>query len=261
MKKSSTQQISFGERAALSSNPAAKMLFEIMENKQSNLALAADVVSKKQLFQLIESAGPHICVLKTHIDILNDYDESVPHELSRLAKKHQFVIFEDRKFADIGNTVLHQYRDGIYKIASWSHITNAHIVPGPGIIKGLQEVGLPLGRGLVLLAEMSSEGTLATGNYTQAAIEMAKAYSKFVIGFICQRRLIEDPSFIHMTPGVSLSKSGDTLGQQYNSPESLIHRNGSDIAIVGRSIIEAKNPAEEAARYQKACWDSYLMRT
>jgi orotidine 5'-phosphate decarboxylase subfamily 1 len=156
-----------------------------------------------------------------------------------------------------GNTVKHQYRDGIYKISDWSHIVNAHTVPGPGIIDGLREVGAPKGRGLLLLAEMSPKGTLAKGEYSQATIQMAKENQDFVMGFISTRRLVEEPDFVYMSPGVSLSSTGDALGQQYNTPHKTIFENGSDIIIVGRGIYEAQNPLETAKQYQEAGWKAY----
>jgi orotidine-5'-phosphate decarboxylase len=107
-----------------------------------------------------------------------------------------------------------QYSSGIYKIASWAHITNAHAVPGPSIITGLASVGLPLERGLILLAEMSSKGALTTGTYTEEAVRMARARRDFVIGFIAQHRMegigaretddLTDEDFLILSPGVGL---------------------------------------------------------
>ena len=248
----------YKERAELCTNATAKKLFEIMETKQTNLSIAADVTTKEELLKIADELGPEICVLKTHIDIVDNFDMGLVVELQRLSEKHNFLLFEDRKFADIGNTVKHQYQDGIYHIADWSDITNAHTVPGPGIIEGLKEVGLHKGRGLLLLAEMSPEGNLAKGEYTEASLKMAEEHKDFVIGFITMRKLLDDPCFINMTPGVKLIQGGDGMGQQYNTPEKVIRDQDSDIIIVGRGIYQADDPLAEAKRYKEAGWKAYL---
>jgi orotidine 5'-phosphate decarboxylase subfamily 1 len=250
--------LTFTERSHLCKNPIGRDLLQLMDKKKSNLALAVDVPTKKELLYLAEKLGPHICILKTHIDIIDDFDQDLIIKLQELAHKLDFFIFEDRKFADIGNTVKMQYEGGIYKIAQWSHITNAHPLPGPGIIQGLKEVGKPLGRGLLLLAEMSSEGALTDETYRQASAKMALEHPDFVIGFISQQKIVNNPAFIHMTPGVSLSQNGDFLGQQYNTPQRVIGERGNDVMIVGRSITHAKDPLEVAIQYREAGWSAYI---
>ena len=176
-----------------------------------------------------------------------------------------------------GNTVALQYSSGVHKIATWSHITNAHPVPGPSIVKGLATVGLPLRRGLLLLAEMSTAGALARGAYTEDAVRMARDAREFVIGFIAQHRMegvglregerqdnAED--FLILTPGVGLDATGDGLGQQYRTPEVAVLTCGSDIIIVGRGIcgkpgnMDIGEVQRQAERYREAGWDAYLKR-
>ena len=286
------------QRSAKHKNPAAKALLETMARKSTNLCLSIDVTKKESLLRITDAVGPSICLLKTHIDIVEDFDRDLIDQLQKLAQLHDFLIFEDRKFADIGaslafhlcfqyietllgNTVTNQYASGPFKIASWAHITNAHVIPGPGIITGLARVGLPLGRGLLLLAEMSGAGTLARGEYTQESLRMARASRKtqgeenFVIGFIAMGRIEEksvigkedqrdaDEDFLILTPGVGLDVKGDGLGQQYRTPHQVVLESGCDVIIVGRGIYASDDVSEmqrQAERYKAAGWNAYLER-
>lgn len=256
----SCNELSFLKRSSLTRNFLAQKLFKLMDEKKSNLALALDVTCQAELLRLADLLGPYLCVLKTHVDLLEDYTPDFGEQLRCIANKHRFLIFEDRKFADIGQTASLQYAKGIYRIADWADIINAHIVPGPGLIEGLKGVGQPLQRGLLLLAEMSSAGTIAKGAYTRKAVKLAEEHSDFIIGFISLKKLTDQPHFIHFTPGVKLKKGKDSLGQRYRTVEDVLGKNKSDIIIVGRDITQAKDPEKQAALYQQKAWEIIAKR-
>ncbi|KAK7928743.1 orotidine 5'-phosphate decarboxylase [Apiospora marii] len=124
----------FAERANGASHPLSNYLLRLMELKQSNLCLSADVTSARKLLHLVDKIGPSIVILKTHYDILVgwDYDPQTGTgaKLGSLARKHGFLIFEDRKFCDIGHTVQMQYTAGSARIIDWAHIINVNMIPG-----------------------------------------------------------------------------------------------------------------------------------
>ena len=144
-------------------------------------------------------------------------------------------------------------------------------------MKGLASIGLPLQRGLLLLAEMSTAGSLAKGAYTEEAVRMARDHRDFVVGFIAQRRtegvglsesesLHSEEDFLILSPGVGLDVTGDGMGQQYRTPRQVILESGCDVIIVGRGIygkpgeLDVKKVQGQAERYKKAGWEAYLER-
>lgn len=254
--------MSYSERSKVAKSEVARALLRIMDMKKTNLCLAADLTKSDEIFNLVQSVGPYICLLKTHVDIVEDFNESFVKTLQALAQKHNFLIMEDRKFADIGNTVALQYSKGIYHISSWADLVTVHSLPGDGILKGLKEsVSQSPARGVFLLAEMSSEGNLISADYKEKTMKMAEAYSDFVAGIVGQSAdLIQDPGLIQLTPGVNLEEGNDNLGQQYNSPEYVMTDKGADIAVVGRGIISSKSPSEAAKNYRDRLWAAYVAR-
>lgn len=239
-----SKNISFEERAKICTNPVSKKLFQLMHSKMSNLCVAADFTDCQSILRLAEVAGPHIVLLKLHADIIENFNELFAKQLRELADKHQFILFEDRKFADIGQTVSKQYSSGLFRIADWAHLVNAHLLPGPGLIKSLKKEAVKKSselRACVLISHLSTEDNLVPDDYAKEAFRLADENRDFIIGFISQSKVTNDPTFIHMTPGVRIDEKIDGLDQQYKTPEDAVKLNGADLIIVGRGITSKLN--------------------
>ncbi len=238
-------------------------LMSKINRKKSNLVLSLDVTTQKEFFEILDEVGNEIVMLKTHVDILDDYDENFVPKLQEYAQKYDFIIFEDRKFADIGNTVRHQYRNGIYKISNWAEFVTVHVVAGEGILKGLFD-GME-NRSSFMLARMSSKGNLINETYSRKCFEVARKYPNVVSGFIGHGKDVEDirrfkskfpAGMLLLTPGVKLERGTDTMGQQYITVDDAI-QGGADCIIVGRGIIKAEDRKKEAKIYRERAWKEY----
>lgn len=99
-------------------------------------------------------------------------------------------------------------------------------------------------------------------NYIKETVKIAEDNKDFVIGFISQKRVCNDPAMVHIAPGIQLKDDSmrDTLGQQYVTPEMSIIDQKCDIIVVGRGIINSDDPIATALKYKQIAYNSYLKR-
>ena len=214
---------------------------------------------------LMHSVSTEIFVGTPHIS--SDGEEDSEYDFGKTQSKRPKSL-SGRKGSVVTSTT-------IFQTVELSHQTcRADMTDDDARYQGTEEAltdlgDPPLSRGLLLFAQMSSEGNLMNDEYTQKCLKAARNHKDFVLGFISQENLNEEEgdNFLSMTPGVKLPPpgdnqelKGDSLGQQYRTPESVIRGDGCDIIIVGRGIITAKDRAREAERYRIAAWKAYESR-
>ena len=255
-RRSSVMKMNLAKRMENSHCSVVKKLFGIMIEKESNLCLAIDVTTCQELLDVVTKLASKICVLKTHVDMLDDWHPEMRVKLKKLSEEMNFLLFEDRKLADIANTVQAQFHQGLYQISSWADFVTVHGLPGPGLLQSINSSKCKA----LIVAEMSSKGNLADSNYAKKCVEMISTTQENAIGMISQSRLEDSrPDIIQMTPGVQLESKGDLLGQTYNTPSDAINR-GADIIIVGRGITKHSDPLNEAEKYRQEGWKSLMQR-
>ncbi|XP_049849152.1 uncharacterized protein LOC126317522 [Schistocerca gregaria] len=266
-KVADSPRLRFAMRADMTDCEFNKNLFQLMERKKSNLCVAMDVTSKSEFLRLTELLAPEICLLKLHVDTIDDFDFDFVHRLQDLSLEHQFFIFEDRKFADIAQVVRRQYAHGVHKICTWAHLVDSHLISGASSVKALAEAasGCPKqraedSRAIVLITQMSTADALTRSEVDLfgASMQAARDMPSSISGFVCQKKFYQDAhGLICYVPGVHLSSESDGGGQCYRTPESAVE-SGADVIIVGRGILESPDPVAAAKMYRSRCWDAYL---
>ena len=121
-------------------------------------------------------------------------------------------------------------------------------------------------RGILVLAEMTSKGSLAVGKYTQEAVDIARKYPQSVLGILATKKMSSlapdagsQEDLLVFTTGVNDSIKVDGLNQQYQTVATAMD-GGSDFLIVGRGIYAAKDPLGAVKEYRKAGWEAYERR-
>lgn len=246
----SGQRISYEKKREKITHPAGKKLLDIALKKKSNLILSADLTESGAILQLASSTGAHLCALKLHADLIEDFSEEFIRELKRIAQKNHFLLMEDRKFGDIGNSAALQFHKGIFRIARWADMVTVHLMAGSKSLSAFEKSSV----GLISIAKMSSEGQLMDANYTKKVVNISREHAQ-IIGSVCQQRIPED--LLLFTPGVHLENISDGKGQKYLTPQRAFNEQHTDFIIVGRGIYQGKDPVASAEAYRKCSWIAY----
>lgn len=226
-------------------HPLTLKMMEISKRKNSKLVIALDTDNPNESLEIIEKTHHVTVAYKIHIDAYIFCDSSISkmdfiYCLNDYKEKYNFLVIEDRKFADIPSISVRQLMNTY--INHVADIVTVHGITGPDIVKELGD-RIPI----LLIHQLSTRDNLITEQYSEKIIEYAKQ-SKNVVGFISQSKVKDNRGntvspYITFSPGINLDAPSDGKGQVWSN-----HKD-TDFFIVGRGIILADNIKGAAERY------------
>ena len=149
-------------------------------------------------------------------------------KLQEYKKKYVLLIWEARKFADIGNIMIKQVENSVYSYLDWVDIFSIHGITGYESVSATIDKFPKLQ--WILIGQLSSAANLIDATYTEKCKEIYNI-SPNIVGMVCQEYL--GPSYVHIVPGISKHVESDGAGQTYSS---TIDKEFADFFVVGRSI-------------------------
>ena len=222
-------------------HPIYKKIKEISESKCTNLILSVDNSNKNIFKNIVLTCAQYVLGIKIHMDIFNEYErEEIRDFLIETKQTYNFIVIEDRKTADICNTVTKQLE--ALKVDLYADILISHGICG---FEFVNYINIPV----LIVAQLSNFGNLIDKNYTNKCLEsVMNNYN--IIGCISQENLGYNKC-IYCKPGVRIGNIvKDNFDQQYTGLTK-----GIDFYIVGRGITESSRIRNVCIDYQNELYN------
>ena len=223
------------------------------------LCIALDVDSREKVDSLVDQLGDIAGGFKIGPRLLNRYGADIVRDIAERAP-----VFVDCKYLDIPTTMESSVRSAFEIGAA---LVTVHAQAGSETLKKLAQIEKELDairpfRILnVTVLTSYSESNLPSIFKSQPIKELVKSLANEVKsaglkGIVCSAEelsSLKEHGFYCVTPGIrfSLEEAGDQ--KRVMGPKEAIEQGASAI-VVGRPIIEAKNPREVATDYLMAVY-------
>ena len=215
-------------------------LLQNAEKRKTRLILALDTKDWNKAKAVLEKTAKHLAAVKIHPE--NPKIWGFEHEalIKEIKKIQDIPIILDAKLADIDSS--NETKTEFFLNKGYDAII-CHGFPGQKAVEAIVKKADELGKGVFLLTAMTSPGNLFSPDKVEALADMAKRLD--VAGVIAPGNKYEitanvrsriDKKQLILSPGV---------GAQGGEADAAVNA-GTDFPIVGRALLEAKEPEKAA---------------
>lgn len=235
-------------------------VLELMIEKKSTLCLSLDTSSWQEGKKILEECGEYIIMVKTHVELYEDYTEEFNTEIQEMAKKHRFFVMEDRKLGDVSGISWKQMMFGRFKIDDWASFITIHGLTAESCFDYYERQwnsnNVPVNISPCMVVQMNSTDNFIDTEYTSKCLDILDKYEVSSPIIICQC-LPNVNSRLKATPGVLLDSNDEIDARKYRTIEQAIVYEGNHIIIVGSGILYSDDIQLTAMKYAEKSWQCF----